>query len=187
VSFAGVDLGPNAKQIGFLDFIAPFRESILMRPLAPGSVLAVALSIASLVSARADDKPKWTMMTDKNQVSLIYGDGSEESDLILSCKPHSNSVRFFIGETDASLRPKMQVTATFTVGAAKAAVPGKTVPNELAGVPSFIGELTATDPLFDAMTGAPAISLKVAKTAKEIPLKTMGSKAGAFSKACRKS
>jgi hypothetical protein len=160
-----------------------------MRPVATASisVLAVALSFTSFACARADDKPKWTMMTDKDQVSLIYGDGSEESDLILSCKPRSNSVRFFIGETDASLKPRMQVTASFTVGAAKAAVPGKTVPNELAGVPSFTGDLPATDPLFDAMAGAPAIALKVGKAAKEIPLKTMGSKAAAFSKACRKS
>ena len=67
----------------------------------------------------------------------------------------------------------MQVTASVTVGAAKATVAGKTVPNELAGVPSFIGELSATDPLFDAMASAPMISLKVAKTAKDIPLKTM--------------
>ena len=158
-----------------------------MRPLAPGSVLAVALSIGSLVSARADDKPKWTMISDKNQVSLIYGDGSEESDLVLSCKPRSNTVRFFIGETDKSLKPKMQVTATFSAGAAKATVAGKTLPNELAGIPSFTGEIAATDPLFDALASAPSISIKVAKATREIPLKTMGSKAGAFSKACRKS
>src|SRR4051812_14628795 len=185
--FDGVDPGPNAKQIGFLDFIAHFRRSILMRLLASGSVLAVALSIASLASARADDKPKWTMNSEKSEVTLVYGDDSEESDLVLSCKPHSNSVKIFVGETDKSLKPKMPVTATFTVGAAKATVPGKTLPNELAGVPSFTGELAATDPLFDAMAGAPSISIKVAKTAKDIPLKTMGSKAGAFSKACRKS
>jgi hypothetical protein len=158
-----------------------------MRPLAPGSVLAVALSIGSLVSARADDKPKWTMISDKNQVSLIYGDGSEESDLVLSCKPRSNSVKIFVGETDKSLKPKMQVTATFSAGAAKATVAGRTLPNELAGVPSFTGDLPATDPLFDALASAPSISIKVAKAAKEIPLKTMGSKAAAFSKACRKS
>ena len=158
-----------------------------MRPLAPGSVLAVALSIGSLVSARADDKPKWTMISDKNQVSLIYGDGSEESDLVLSCKPRSNSVKIFVGETDKSLKPKMQVTATFSAGAAKATVAGKTLPNELAGIPSFTGEIAATDPLFDALASAPSISIKVAKATREIPLKTMGSKAGAFSKACRKS
>jgi hypothetical protein len=126
------------------------------------------------------------MISSSNQVSLVYGDGSEESDLILSCKPRSNSVRFLIGETDASLKPKMQVTATITVGAAKASVVGKTVPNELAGVPSFAGELSATNPLFDAMATAPTIAVKVAKTAKDISLKTIGSKALAFSKACRK-
>jgi hypothetical protein len=163
-----------------------FRKPILMRRFAPSSI-ALALSLAAIVSAHADNKPKWTMISNSNQASLVYGDGSEESDLVLSCKLRSNSVRFFIGETDASLKPKMQVTASVTVGAAKASVAGKTVPNELAGVPSFVGELPATDPLFDAMARAPAIALKVAKTAKEIPLKTIGSKALAFSKACRKS
>lgn len=153
----------------------------------PIAVLAVALSFTSIASARADDKPKWSITSDKSEVTLVYGDDSEESDLALSCKPHSNSIKIFVGETDKSLKPKMQVTATFTVGAAKAAVPGKTLPNELAGLPSFIGEIAATDPLFDAMAGAPSLSIKVAKTAKEIPLKTLGSKALAFSKACRKS
>lgn len=156
-----------------------------MRPIVlPLALFSVVLSLAS---ARADDKPKWTMMSSSNQVTLVYGDGSEESDLVLSCKPRSNNVRIFIGETDASLKPNMKVTASVTAGAAKATVAGKTVPNELAGVPSFVGELPATDPLFDAMAGAPAIALKVAKTAKDIPLKTIGSKALAFSKACRKS
>lgn len=158
-----------------------------MRPLALRSVLAVALSIVSLVSARADDKPKWTMNSEKTEVTLAYGDDSEETDLALICKPHSNSVKIFVGETDKSLKPKMQVTVTFSAGAAKATVAGKTLPNELAGIPSFEGELAATDPLFDAMATAPSISIKVAKTTRDIPLKTMGSKAGAFSKACRKS
>lgn len=153
----------------------------------PLSLLAIVPSLASIASARADDKPRWTMMSSSNQVTLVYGDGSEESDLVLSCKPRSNSVRIFIGETDASLKPNMKVTASVTAGAAKATVAGKAVANELAGVPSFVGELPAADPLFDAMAGAQTIALKVAKTTKDIPLKTIGSKALAFSKACRKS
>jgi hypothetical protein len=170
-----------------LDF--HFKKSIFMHPFSPLSVclLVVAASFFTTASAIADDKPKWKMISGSTQVSLIYGDGSEESDLVLSCKPRSNSVRFLIGETDASLKPKMQVTATVTVGTAKATVAGKTLPNELAGVPSFVGELPATDPLFDAMATAPMIAVKVAKTAKDISLKTIGSKALAFSKACRKS
>ena len=158
-----------------------------MRPSTPASLaIAVALPLVSLASAQADQL-KWSMTKDSSQVSLVYGDGSEESDLVLSCKPRSNSVRFFIGETDRSLKPNMKVTASVTAGSATATVAGKTVPNELAGIPSFIGDLPATDPLFDAMAGAPTIKLKVARAAKAIPLKTMGSKAGAFSKACRKS
>ena len=153
--------------------------------LAPVSLFAVALSIAWSVAAAADDKPKWMMNSDSKQVSLIYGDGSEESDLVLSCAPHSNSVRIFVGETDASLKSNVQVTTSITVGGATVAVRGRTVPNELAGVPSFVGTLPATDPLFDALAGGTTIAIKVAKTAKQIPLKTMGSKAAAFSKSCR--
>jgi hypothetical protein len=141
---------------------------------------------ASAAFAQPQPKPKWTVNSDSKQVSLIYGDGSEESDLIFSCKPRSNSVRIFVGETDASLKPNQKAAASFTAGSASASISGKTVPNELAGVPSFMGELAATDPLFDALGTATTIGIKVAKTAKSIPLKTMGSKAAAFSKACRK-
>ena len=88
----------------------------------PIAVLAVGLSIAS---AHADDKPKWTMTTEKNAVTLAYGDDSEETDLALICKPHSNSVSIFVGETDKSLKPKMQVTVTFTAGAARLRSPAR--------------------------------------------------------------
>lgn len=149
-------------------------------------LLTATLSLVACAAAMADDKPTWTMNSDSKQVALVFGDGSEESELVLTCKPRSNSVRFFIGETDKSLKPNVKVTASITAGGARAVIHGKTVPNELAGVPSFEGNISATDPLFDAMARAPAIAYKVAKTAKEIPLKTMGSKAAAFSKACRK-
>jgi hypothetical protein len=154
------------------------------------SSLCIALPAAALfvsvASAQPQPKPKWTMNSDSKEVSLVYGDDSEESDLIFSCKPRSNSVHIFIGETDASLKPNQKATASLSAGSASASISGKTIANELAGVPSFIGELSATDPLFDALTGAPAIAIKVAKTAKSIPLKTMGSKAAAFGRACRK-
>jgi hypothetical protein len=159
-----------------------------MRPsISPSTLfLSVTLSVSACASAIADDKPTWTMNKDNDQVALIYGDGSEESELVLTCKPRSNSVRFFIGETDKSLKPYKKVTASVTVGATKVAIRGKTMPNELAGVPSFVGNMSASDPLFDAMAGAPTIAFKVGKTASEIPLKTMGGKAASFSKACRK-
>lgn len=150
-------------------------------------VLTVTVLLVSAASAQPQPKSKWTMNSDSKQVSLIYGDDLEESDLIFSCKPRSNSVRIFVGETDASIKPNQKLTASMSAGSATASVAGKTIPNELAGVPSFTGDLAATDPLFDALASAPAIAIKVAKTAKSIPLKTMGNKAAAFTKACRAS
>ena len=122
------------------------------------SSLCIALPAAALfvsvASAQPQPKSKWTMNSDSKEVSLVYGDDSEESDLIFTCKPRSNSVHIFVGETDASLKPNQKATASLSAGSASASISGKTLANELAGVPSFTGELSATDPLFDALREA---------------------------------
>jgi hypothetical protein len=139
-----------------------------------------------LTAANARDTSKWSASSEKDQASLRYGDDSEESVVVFSCKPRSDAVRIFVGETDASLKPNEKVTASISVGSQKATVRGRTVPNELAGVPSFMGGLSAADPLFAALTGSDNLVIKVAKSRTVVPLKSIGGKAADFSKACRK-
>jgi hypothetical protein len=143
-----------------------------------------------LASASAKDNPKntstWSTINEKDQATLRYGDDSEESVIVFTCKPHSDAVRIFVGETDASLKPNEKTTGLISAGGQKATLRGRTVPNELAGVPSFIGGLPAADPLFAALTPSGELVIKVAKTRTVVPLKSIGSKGADFSKACRK-
>ena len=140
-----------------------------------------------LASASAADAAKWSSINEKDQATLRYGDSSEESVVVFSCKPHSDAVRIFVGETDASLKANEKATASISAGSQKATVRGRTVPNELAGVPSFMGGLPADDPLFAALTGSDTLVIKVAKKRTVVPLKDIGSKAADFGKTCRKS
>jgi hypothetical protein len=148
-----------------------------------------------LASASAKDNEKnktkdtstWSVINEKDQATLRYGDDSEESVIVFSCKPQSDAVRIFVGETDASLKPNEKATGLISIGGQKATLRGRTVPNELAGVPSFMGSLPAADPLFAALTPSGALVIKVAKTRTVVPLKSIGSKGANFSKACRKS
>ena len=151
--------------------------------------LATGLAAASAKDAAkntAKNASSWSTINDKDQATLRYGDDSEESVVVFSCKPRSNAVRLFVGETDASLKPNEKTTAAISAGSQKATVRGRTVPNELAGVPSFMGGLEASDPLFAALTGSDNLVIKVAKSRTVVPLKSIGSKGADFIKACRK-
>lgn len=153
------------------------------------TLLATGLAAASAKDSTKDaakDAATWSTINGKDQATLRYGDDSEESVVVFSCKPRSDAVRIFVGETDASLKPNEKATAAISAGSQKATVRGRTVPNELAGVPSFMGGLSASDPLFAALTGSDNLVIKVAKARTVVPLKSIGSKAADFSKACRK-
>jgi len=150
------------------------------------TMLCLIALTTGLTAANARDSSKWSTSSEKDQASLRYGDDSEESVVVFSCKPRSDAVRVFVGETDASLKPNEKATAAISAGSQKATVRGRTVPNELAGVPSFMGSLEASDPLFAALTGSDNLVIKVAKARTVVPLKGIGSKGADFIKACRK-
>jgi len=162
--------------------IRPFMTSHRSR----ATLLCLTILATGLAAASAKDTASWSSINDKDQVTLRYGDDSEESVVVFSCKPRSDAVRLFVGETDASLKPNEKATAAISAGSQKATVRGRTVPNELAGVPSFMGGLSAADPLFAALTGSDNLVIKVAKARTVVPLKSIGSKGADFIKACRK-
>jgi len=147
--------------------------------------LATGLAVVS-AKETAKNTASWSTINDRVQATLRYGDDSEESVVVFSCKPRSDAVRIFVGETDASLKPNEKATAQVSAGSLKTTVRGRTVPNELAGVPSFMGGLSAADPLFAALTGSDNLVIKVAKARTVVPLKGIGGKGADFIKACRK-
>jgi len=65
-------------------------------------------------------------------------------------------------------------------------VRGKTLPNEEAGTPSFLGALPANDPLFSALSNARILVFVVGPSREQVPLRDIGNKADRFSRLCQK-
>jgi hypothetical protein len=65
-------------------------------------------------------------------------------------------------------------------------VRGKTLPNEEAGTPSFLGTLPADDPLFAALSKERILVFVVGPSRDRVPLRDIGDKAGRLSRLCVK-
>jgi hypothetical protein len=136
----------------------------------------------------AEGKPDWFLDTgSQGRAVLYFGEkGSDEQDLVLSCKVHTGRIRIFVGETDPSLKPYARTEVLASAGTYKSKISGRTLPNELANVPSFQADLPASDGIFEVTSSAKFLVLKVGLSRQEIPLDTIADKMADFSKACRK-
>jgi len=65
-------------------------------------------------------------------------------------------------------------------------VRGKTMPNEEAGTPSFLGTLPAGDALFAALSKERILVFVVGPSRDQVPLRDIGDKAGRLSRLCQK-
>jgi len=78
------------------------------------------------------------------------------------------------------------MTASLTAGRTTSKVRGKTMPNEEAGTPSFLGTLPADDPLFAALSKERVLVFVVGPSRDQVPLQDIGDKAGRLSRLCQK-
>src|SRR5262249_55921665 len=100
------------------------------------ALFAAVLMFANPSHAQPEEKPEWRLDKDGNQSFLNYGtDNAEELVISFSCKPGSKTIHIFIAETGEDLKPRKPLTASLTAGTVTSKVPGRTLPNELAGVP----------------------------------------------------
>jgi hypothetical protein len=151
-------------------------------------LVAGILMQASASQAQPEGKPAWRLDTEASEAFLTYGtDNAEELVISFSCKTGGGTIHIFIAETGEDLKPEQPVIASLVASAVTSKVKGNTRPNELAGVPSFEGELPASDPLFKALSTAGRLVMKVGKSSQEAPLQDIGDKADKFISACRKS
>ena len=151
-----------------------------------GFAAFVALSGAGVAQERV-----WILggLEDKNADSLYLGYGVPETDDSFgsfTCKPGSGEVKLWIAETSAKLKPGKSATAALSVGAAKAKVVGKLMPNEEAGVPSFEGTFSAAEPIFRAMASGATLEVAVGLSKQSAPLAGAADKFKKFAAACAK-
>jgi hypothetical protein len=151
--------------------------------------LAVCVAAAQCVPARGQ-KPEdrsWRLSEADGRAILAFGsDNAEDTPVVFDCKAGSGTVRVFVAETDAALKANQKLVATFVAGAATSKVPGRTVANEDAGIPSFRGTLPATDPLFAAFSAADDLSIQVGAAHQDVPLQLIGEHATEFAGLCRR-
>jgi hypothetical protein len=148
---------------------------------------AIAVVTCSTQSLNAQQY-KWqlTKPGDGTAVLVYGGESGEDTPIVLSCKLHSGVIKVFVAETSEALKPNQAINATLAAGSVRSSVPGKTVPNEDAGVPSFQSTLQATDPLLVALTGTNSLSIDVGASHQQVPLKGIGNKSQEFTALCRK-
>src|SRR5262245_25671747 len=120
------------------------------------SLLAL-LALIVLADARtllqAEESAKRTWRLDPDQPRLDYGtDNPEDTPIAFYCEGGRGRVEVWINETSNGVKPRRSMTAVLTAGRTTAKARGKTMPNEEAGTPSFLGTLPAGDPLFAALS-----------------------------------
>jgi hypothetical protein len=155
------------------------------------SLLAL-LGVLVLVDARtfllAEESEKRTWRLEKDdQPRLEYGtDNPEDTPIAFSCKAGRGLVDVWINETGSGVKPRRSMTASLMAGRTTSKVPGKTMPNEEAGTPSFDGAMPANDPLFAALSKERILVFLVGPSRQQVPLQDIGDKADRFSRLCRK-
>ena len=118
---------------------------------------------------------------------LDYGtDNAEDTPIAFSCKAGRGRVEVWINETSKGVKPGRSMTASLTAGRTVSKVRGKTLPNEEAGTPSFLGTLPANDPLFAALSKERIFVFVVGPSREQVPLRDIGDKADRFSRLCQK-
>jgi len=151
------------------------------------ALLGLFVLIDATTSLRAEESEKRTWRLDADQPRLDYGtDNPEDTPIAFYCEAGRGRVEVWINETSNGVKPRRSMTASLTAGRTTAKVRGKTMPNEEAGTPSFLGTLPADDPLFAALSKERVLVFVVGPSRDQVPLRDIGDKAGRLSRLCQK-
>lgn len=124
--------------------------------------------------------------------TLLYGDvppAGEQSNpetifLSMSCAETGKSVVLFVAETGSVLQPNQPVRVELVAGGVMSAAVGRTLPNELAGVPSIQVSFPVNAKVFGAMTEKATLELRADAWRKTLPLAGIGGRLTALLTLC---
>ena len=151
------------------------------------ALLGLFVLIDATTSLRAEESEKRTWRLGADQPRLDYGtDNPEDTPIAFYCEAGRGRVEVWINETSNGVKPRRSMTASLTAGRTISKVRGKTLPNEEAGTPSFLGTLSANDPLFAALSKERVLVFVVGPSRDQVPLRDIGDKAGRLSRLCQK-
>ena len=149
--------------------------------------LLVLVDASAVLRAQDSEKRTWRLTAEANEHTLGYGtDNPEDTPIAFYCEAGRGRVEVWINETSNGVKPRRSMTASLTAGRTTSKVRGKTMPNEEAGTPSFLGTLPADDPLFAALSKERVLVFVVGPSRDQVPLQDIGDKAGRLSRLCQK-
>jgi hypothetical protein len=149
--------------------------------------LFVLADAATLLRAQESEKRMWRLAVEADGPTLGYGtDNVEDTPISFSCKTGGGLVDVWINESSHGVKPGRSMTASLTAGSTVSKVRGKTLPNEEAGTPSFLGTQPANDPIFAALSKEQALVFTVGPSRDQVPLQDIGDKADRFRLLCQK-
>lgn len=151
-----------------------------LRAVRPGLVMTALLTTLLVSPAQADDA--WFGADKPGAKSLFYGaippagepPNAETIYLSLNCADKGKAVVVFVSESGKNLKPGKNVRVVLTAAQINSTTMGKTLANELAGVPSIEVTYPVTAKVFAAMTEKATLRIRAGGWSKTIPLKGLG-------------
>lgn len=142
-----------------------------------------------LPSKTENESPGWHISGTENQeiAFLYYGakENDELTELAFTCDRGTGKVELLIMETNEALKPGESACVDMSVGQTKSKLCGATLPNELAGVPSFEAIASINDPIISALEAKGQLTIMISGKKSSIPLTGIGNKVQQFKKLCK--
>jgi hypothetical protein len=126
--------------------------------------------------------------------ALFYGElppkgqqpNPETIQLMLRCADKGKAVVLFVAETSAKLKPGKKVRVTLSVRRAQSTATGRTVANQLAGIPSLRVTFPLNARVFAAMTEPLVLKIRAGGWQRLVGLVGLGDRMNRLLKGCRK-
>lgn len=168
----------------------PYRPAGLCRRFGLGLLVAMLFTVP--VSA-AQGKDGWFGAEKPGARALNFGEippsgepaNPETIYLRLSCSKDGRFLGFFVGETSAALKPGRQVRVTVSVKGVKTSVAGRTLANQLAGVPSLQFRLPIGARVLAAMKSPATLRLSAGRWHETRSLRGIGKQLKTVLRSCR--
>ena len=157
-----------------------------------GPVLAILT--AMLLACPAQARDGWHGAETPGARALFYGEvpakgeppNPETIQLVLRCADKRKAIVVFVAETSAKLKPGRSVRVVLSVAGVRSEASGRTMANQLAGVPSLRVSFPIRARVFAAMNEPRTLRIRAGAWQSTTPLKGLGGRLKRLLAACRK-
>lgn len=153
-----------------------------------------AFTMILLAAAPAQARDGWFGSSRKGDATIFYGDVPKQGEpanaetiaLSLGCGKAKGTVSLFVTETNDKLKPGQAIRVIIAINGASHTAPGRTLANELAGVPSVQATFPATAKPFALVTESGTLALAAGAWTAKFALRGIGARMARLIRECGK-